>query len=1682
MDNNGNENRNVQMSSGDLSAGEDCNNYAAYDLSKASMRKQMARVIEAAEAAYKGHDPVRKLWNQAMASCDDFMTVTHCVMAKEKDSLKMQPGEAEARVKDFLEEVEYFNEMQRKVRKKLKYLKKQDEHDSLRNKEQCKNSNENNNKSKDTKAAVQDQAGLRMASEKLCMQPPGHVGEGQPEAAVQGQARLSMASEKLCMPPRRYWLPETLRKISNYNMRQAALLRTASEELCARMALESCLQAPGRATSGEGQPEAVQYQDGLGTASEELCTPEAAEAAVQCQAGLIMASEAYLLPPGHAGGGQPKAAVQGQGKLCLPLGGDAGNEGRPHLPKAAILCQAGLRMASEKLCTLPPGSAGGGQPEAAVQGQGGLCLPPGVVAGKEGRPHLPKAAVLCQAGLRMASEKLCTLPPGHAGGGQPEAAVQGQDGLCLPPGGNTGKEGRPRLPKAAVLCQAGLMVDSESCLPAPGHTVPGEGQPEAATRGQAGLRMASEMLKPGHAGGRHPETAQYQGGLRTASEESCLPPGCAALSPTVWRRSWLPESLKEVDDRNFFIHNMTQTAYLKAKEEFNNNVRTPSDELCTLEAAEFAVLCQGWLMISESFLPPPGCAAPGEGQPEAAHMGRLMESCLPTLGCAAPGKGQPEASQYQAGLRMASEESCLPTGWACPTRTPLYEWCTLEAGVLCQARLMVASESCLPPGYGALGEAQYQGGLRMAAEKLCMLPPGHAGGGQPKAAQYQGGLRTASEESCLPSGCAALGPAAWRRSRLQEPSREMEDKKFFVYNMMQTAFLKANEKFNNNVRTPLGELRTPKVADLCQGVLLAASESCLLAPGCTAPGEGQPEAATRGQAGLRMAAEKLCMLLPGGGQPEAAQYQGGLRTASEESCLPPGCGALSPTVWRRSRLPESLKEMDDRKFFIHNMTQTAFLKAKEEFNNNVRTPSDELCMPEAAEVAVLCQGWLMISESFLPPPGHAAPGEGQPEAAHVSGLLELCLPNLQHAAPGEGQPEAAQYQGGLRTASEESCLPPGCAAWRRSRLLETSGELDDRKFFVYNMRPLLKAKEECNYNVRTPSDKLCTPEAAVLCQDGLMVASESCLPPGHVGKLCTPEAAKAAVLCQARLIMALEAYLLSPGRAVPGEGQPEAAIKGQPGLRMASERLCMLPPGHAGGGQPEADQYQGRQRTASEETCLPPGCAALDLAAWRRSQLLEKSREMDYRKFFIHKRTQMAFLKAKEEFNNNIGTPSDELCMPEAAEVAVLCQGWLMISESFLPPPGCAAPGEGQPEAAHIIGLLESCLPTLGRASPVEVQPEAAQYQGGLRTASEELCLPTGCVAWRRSRLLGTSGEMDDRKFFIHMLKAKEESNYNVRTPSYELCTLEAAVLCQDGLMVASESCLPPGRVGKLGTPEAAEAAVLCQARLIMALEAYLLSPGRAVRTPLDELCTSEAAVLCQARRIVALESCLPLGRAALGETQYQGRLRMAAEKECMLSPRHAGGGQPEAAQYQGGLRTASEESCLPPRCAALSPTAWRRSQLPETSREMDELYMPEAAVLCQAGLMVASESCLPPGCAALGEAQYQGGLRMAAEKLCMLPPGHAGGGQPEASQYQGGLRMASEESCLPPGCAAPGHAAWRRSRLPSKKKRRRRQTSAGTVGSLSCTAKYGSKPRRGQMTNPGLGGGRCQGRKGPIH
>jgi hypothetical protein len=248
---------------------------------------------------------------------------------------------------------------------------------------------------------------------------------------------------------------------------------------------------PGVDAGKEGSPRltkaAFLSQGGL------LCTPEAAEAAVLCQAGLRMASERLCMPPPkHAGGGQPEAAVQGQAGLCLHSGGDAGKEGSPRLPKAAVLCQG------ELLCT----------PEAA---EAVLCQ-----ARLLCTPEAAEAAVLCQAGLRMASERLCMPPPGHAGGGQPVAAVQGQgrlrmasENLCIPPPG-----GRVTLDQQSAADLDGAdMVRRRSRLPIQTAFV----KADCWSAADLGGSDMSQVPAGGVPGGR---------------------------GPASWRRNWLPYEKK----------------------------------------------------------------------------------------------------------------------------------------------------------------------------------------------------------------------------------------------------------------------------------------------------------------------------------------------------------------------------------------------------------------------------------------------------------------------------------------------------------------------------------------------------------------------------------------------------------------------------------------------------------------------------------------------------------------------------------------------------------------------------------------------------------------------------------------------------------------------------------------------------------------------------------------------------------------------------------------------------------------------------------------------------------------------------------------------------------------------------------------------------------------------------------
>jgi SpoU rRNA methylase family enzyme len=544
-------------------------------------------------------------------------------------------------------------------------------------------------------AAVQGQAGLRKASERFCMPPPGHNGGGQPEVAVQGQGAL-------CLPPGGDAGKEGSPRLPKAAVLcQGGLLCTpeAAVLCCVYKIFKGqaglCLHSGGDAGK-EGSPRlpkaAFQCQGELLCTPEAaeavicqgrlLCTPEAAEAAVLCQGGrmvflesCLQASERLCMPPpGHAGGGQPEAAVQGRGRLCLPSRGDAGKEGSPRLPKAAfqcqveqlctpeaaeaaVLCQAGLRRASERLCGPTPGYAGGGQPEAVVQGQGALCWPPGGDAGKEGSPRLPKAAVLCQGGL------LCT----------PEAAeaevlcgvykiFKGQTGLCLHSGGDAGKEGSPRLPEA-VICQGQLLCTAEAAEAAvlcQGRLLCTPEAAEAAVlccvykifKGQAGL-----CLHSGGDAGKEGSPRLPKAAFQCQGELLCTPEAAEAV--------------------------LCQGELLCTPEAAEAAVLCQGRLLCTPEAAEAAVLCCVYKIVKgqAGLCWPPGGDAGKEGSPRLPKAAVLCQGgllCTPEAAEAAVLCCVYKIFKGQAGLCLHSGGDAGKEG---SPRLP-------KAAVLCQGRLL----------------------------------------------------------------------------------------------------------------------------------------------------------------------------------------------------------------------------------------------------------------------------------------------------------------------------------------------------------------------------------------------------------------------------------------------------------------------------------------------------------------------------------------------------------------------------------------------------------------------------------------------------------------------------------------------------------------------------------------------------------------------------------------------------------------------------------------------------------------------------------------------------------------------------------------------------------------------------------------------------------------------------------
>jgi hypothetical protein len=157
------------------------------DASRALAQTTMAKAIRASETIVSDHEALKKVWDEAETTFFDFSDIARGIIRKEKES--EQKEAAEARDADFTKDEEYFRLMERRIRKRIRYMRRRDDLETA-------------------EAAVLCQGGRMVASEsclqaseRLCLPPPGYAGGGQPEAAVQGQAERRMASEKLCMRP-----------------------------------------------------------------------------------------------------------------------------------------------------------------------------------------------------------------------------------------------------------------------------------------------------------------------------------------------------------------------------------------------------------------------------------------------------------------------------------------------------------------------------------------------------------------------------------------------------------------------------------------------------------------------------------------------------------------------------------------------------------------------------------------------------------------------------------------------------------------------------------------------------------------------------------------------------------------------------------------------------------------------------------------------------------------------------------------------------------------------------------------------------------------------------------------------------------------------------------------------------------------------------------------------------------------------------------------------------------------------------------------------------------------------------------------------------------------------------------------------------------------------------------------
>jgi hypothetical protein len=101
-----------------------------YEASNDLMKSTMAKAIHLSESSFKDHRALRRVWDKAVVAWQDFEGIALGIMRKEKSLVQKEA--ATKRIGYFHKAADYFEENQKKVRKRIRHIRCRDERDALR--------------------------------------------------------------------------------------------------------------------------------------------------------------------------------------------------------------------------------------------------------------------------------------------------------------------------------------------------------------------------------------------------------------------------------------------------------------------------------------------------------------------------------------------------------------------------------------------------------------------------------------------------------------------------------------------------------------------------------------------------------------------------------------------------------------------------------------------------------------------------------------------------------------------------------------------------------------------------------------------------------------------------------------------------------------------------------------------------------------------------------------------------------------------------------------------------------------------------------------------------------------------------------------------------------------------------------------------------------------------------------------------------------------------------------------------------------------------------------------------------------------------------------------------------------------------------------------------------------------